>query len=98
VGYAPRDLERNIVIEPAEPVLPGIEATRFTAEQWKSRAMYEEACKLSMERALVRAIDVLNEALFAAAHAAPEPVEDLTIDRRAWPLDLTDFVAPQAER
>jgi len=65
------------VIEPAEPVLPSIETTQYTAEQWKSRAMYEEACKLSMERALARAIDVLNEALFAAALAPQEPVEDL---------------------
>ena len=85
--------------EPAEPVLPSIETTRFTAEQWKSRAMYEEACKLSMQRALARAIDVLNEALFAAASAPQQPVEDLTIDRRAWPLELDDVAAtPQIER
>jgi hypothetical protein len=71
------------VIEPAEPVLPGIETTQFSAEQWKSRAMYEEACKLSMERALARAIDALNEALFAAAYVPQEPVDDLSIERRA---------------
>ena len=97
MGYAAPTFERNTVIEPAEPVLPGIETTQFTAEQWKSRAMYEEACKLSMERALARAIDALNEALFAAAHAARQPVEDLTIDRRAWPLDPKGLVAPHAE-
>jgi hypothetical protein len=84
------------VIEPAEPVLHGIETTRFTAEQWKSRAMYEEACKLSMERALARAIDALNEALFAAAYTAQPPVDDLTIDRRLWPVDPNGVVAPHA--
>jgi hypothetical protein len=77
------------VIEPAEPLLQDIAATQFTAEQWKSRAMYEEACKLSAERALVRAIDVLEGALFAAAHIRQQPVDDLTIDRRVWPLDQT---------
>jgi hypothetical protein len=71
----------------AEPVLPGIQTTQFTAEQWKSRAMYEEACKLSAQRALARAMDVLAEALFAAAYVRPDPVEDLTIERRAWPVD-----------
>jgi hypothetical protein len=91
------------VIEAAEPVLPGIETTHFSAEQWKSRAMYEEACKLSMERALARAIDALNDALFAAAYVMQQPVDDLTIDRRAWPLDLDASVAitpdvPAAER
>jgi hypothetical protein len=67
------------LIEPAEPVVPGIETTRFTAEQWKSRAMYEEACKLSAERALARAMDVLAEALFAAAHVREEPIEDAQV-------------------
>ena len=86
------------MIEPAEPVLPGIETTQFSAEQWKSRAMYEEACKLSMERALARAIDALNEALFAAAYVAQQPVEDLTLERRAWPLDPNHVAAPDAER
>jgi hypothetical protein len=86
------------VIEPAEPVLSGIETTRFSAEQWKSRAMYEEACKLSMERALARAIDALNEALFAAAHVVREPVEDLAIDRRVTPLDPNAPVVVAPER
>jgi hypothetical protein len=72
----------------AEPVLPHIETTRFSAEQWKSRAMYEEACKLSAERALARAMAVLSEALFAAAHV-PEPVDDLAVDRRVWPVEAT---------
>jgi hypothetical protein len=75
------------LIERAEPVLPGVKTTKFTAEQWKSRAMYEEACKLSAERALARAMDVLREALFAAAHVQPDPADDLTVDRRVWPLD-----------
>jgi hypothetical protein len=75
------------LIDPAEPVLPGIETTRFTAEEWKSRAMYEEACKLSVERALARAMDVLGEALFAAAHLRQEPIDDLAIDRGASPRD-----------
>ncbi len=85
------------LIEPAEPVLPGIETTQFTAERWKSRAMYEEACKLSMERALAPAIDPLNEALFAAAHVT-QPAEDLMIDRRGWPLDRSGLVAHDVER
>ena len=55
-----------------EPVLPHVETTRYTAEQWKCRALYEEACKLSAERALARAMDVLREALFAAAHVRTE--------------------------
>jgi hypothetical protein len=75
------------VIEPAEPLLKDIAATQFTAEQWKSRAMYEEACKLSAERALARALDVLEAAIFAQAHVRQQPVDDLTIDRRVWPLD-----------
>jgi hypothetical protein len=41
--------------------------TRFTAEQWKGRAMYEEACKLQAERSLQAARDLLDDALFAAA-------------------------------
>jgi hypothetical protein len=77
------------LIEPAEPVLPSIETTRFTAEQWKSRAMYEEACKLSMERALARAMDALQEALFAAAHVRQRPVDDLTVERPVRPVDVT---------
>jgi hypothetical protein len=56
------------VSDAAEPVLPHVETTRYTAEQWKSRALYEESCKLSAERALARAMDVLREASFAAAH------------------------------
>jgi hypothetical protein len=72
------------LIEPAEPALPGIETTQFTAEQWKSRALYEEACKLSAERALARAMDVLAEALFAAAHLRQEP-----LDAAASPSALT---------
>ena len=80
----------------AEPVLPHIETTRFTAEQWKSRAMYEEACKLSAERALAGAMKVLAEALFATGHR-PDPVDDLAIERRAWPVvdgdELTDLSA-----
>src|SRR3954449_2090705 len=76
------------LIEPAEPMLQGIETTRFTAEQWKNRAMYEEACKLSAERALARAMDLLGEALFAAAHVRPDPVDDLTADPRVRPLNL----------
>jgi hypothetical protein len=50
------------------PILPSVETTRFTAEQWKSRALYEEACKLAAEHALARAMDVIRDALFAAAH------------------------------
>ena len=75
------------LLEQAEPVLPDIETTRYTAEQWKSRAMYEEACKLSAERALARAMDVLTEALFAAAHIRPDPVDDLAIEHRAWRVE-----------
>ena len=63
--------------ERAEPVLPHIETTQFTAEQWKSRAMYEEACKLSAERALAKAMGVLADALFATAHV-PIDAEDLS--------------------
>jgi hypothetical protein len=75
------------LIDPTEPVLPGIETTQFTAEQWKSRAIYEEACKLSVERALAHAMDVLGEALFAAAHLRQESIDDLAIDRGASPRD-----------
>jgi hypothetical protein len=89
VGYAPRDPSKGTsLIEPVEPVLPNIETTRFTAEQWKSRAMYEEACKLSMERALARAMDALEEALFAAAHVRQQPLDDLIVDRPIRPVDL----------
>jgi hypothetical protein len=73
--------------QPAEPLLPAIETTRFTAEQWKGRAMYEEACKLSMERALARAMDALEEALFAAAHIRQQPIDDTTVDRPVVPLE-----------
>jgi len=89
VGYAPRDPSKGTsLIEPVEPVLPNIETTRFTAEQWKSRAMYEEACKLSMERALARAMDALEEALFAAAHVRQQPLDDMIVDRPIRPVDL----------
>jgi hypothetical protein len=50
-----------------------------------------------MERALARVIDALNEALFAAEHVT-QPAEDLTIDRRGWPLDRSGLVAPDVER
>jgi hypothetical protein len=63
------------LIELARPVLPAIETTQFTADQWKSRAMYEEACKLSAERALAQAMLVLSEALFAAAHVPQDAVD-----------------------
>ncbi len=53
-------------------ILSSVETTRFTAEQWKSRALYEEACKLAAERALARAMDVIRDALFAAAHVRAE--------------------------
>jgi hypothetical protein len=63
-------------VEPSEaPVIPGIETTRYTAEEWKSRAMYEESRKLTAERALARARDLLNEALFAAAHLSDGAVQ-----------------------
>lgn len=51
----------------AEPV----DITAFTAEQWKSRALYEEQCKLAAQRALREARDLLDKALFAAA-AVPD--------------------------
>ena len=50
--------------------IASIDATRFSAEQWKSRAMYEEACKLQAERSLQAARDLLEDALFAAASSA----------------------------
>jgi hypothetical protein len=88
VGYAPGDPSKGTSLsEPAEPVLPSIETTRFTAEQWKSRAMYEEACKLNMEAALARAMDALQEALFAAAHVRQQPIDDLALDRPVRPVD-----------
>ena len=72
----------------ADPVLPQEETTRYTAEQWKSRALYEEACKLSAERALARAMDVLQEALFAAAHVRADlGAEEQRLDRRLRPVD-----------
>ena len=76
------------MIEAGEPVLPHVETTRYTAEQWKSRALYEEACKLSAERALVRAMDVLREALFAAAHVRTE-LDDPQLDRHLRPVEGT---------
>jgi hypothetical protein len=51
-----------------QPLLPDIETTRYTAEQWRSRALYEEACKLRAEDTLARARELLGDALFAAAH------------------------------
>jgi hypothetical protein len=80
---------RNSLIEAGEPVLPSVETTRYTAEQWKSRALYEEACKLSAERALTRAMDVLRDALFAAAHVRADLDEDPQIDRHLRPVDGT---------
>ena len=77
------------MIEAGEPVLPHVESTRYTAELWKSRALYEEACKLSAERALVRAMDVLREALFAAAHVRANLDDDAQLDRHLRPVDGT---------
>jgi hypothetical protein len=54
-------------VETNQGSISAIEVTRFTAEQWKSRAMYEEACKLQAERSLQAARDLLDDALFAAA-------------------------------
>jgi hypothetical protein len=54
-------------VEENQGSVSAIDVTRFTAEQWKSRAMYEEACKLQAERSLEAARDLLNAALFAAA-------------------------------
>ena len=71
----------------AEPVLLHVATTRYTAEQWKSRALYEETCKLSAERALARAMDVLQEASLAAAHArAVTGAEDQGLERRLRPI------------
>ena len=75
--------------EAGEPVLPHVETTRYTAEQWKSRALYEETCKLSAERALARAMDVLREALFAAAHVRADLDDDPQVDRHLRPVDGT---------
>jgi hypothetical protein len=77
------------LIKAGEPVLPHVETTRYTAEQWKSRALYEEACKLSAERALARAMDVLRDALFAAAHVRADLEEDPPIDRHLRPVEGT---------
>ena len=80
---------RDPLIEAGEPVLPQVETTRYTAEQWKSRALYEEACQLSAERALVRAMDVLRKALFAAAHVRSDLDDDPQVDRHLRPVDGT---------
>jgi hypothetical protein len=77
------------LIEAGEPVLPHVETTRYTAEQWKSRALYEEACKLSAQRALTRAMDVLRDALFAAAHVQADLEEDPQLDRHLRPVEGT---------
>lgn len=73
------------MIDAGEPVLPHVDTTRYTAEQWKSRALYEEACKLNAERALQRTMDMLREALFAAAHVPSDPV-DGPADRHLRPV------------
>jgi hypothetical protein len=49
--------------------ISGIDVTTYGADQWKGRAMYEEARKLQAERSLQAARDLLNDALFAAASA-----------------------------
>lgn len=77
------------MIDAGEPVLPHVATTRYTAEQWKSRALYEEACKLNAQRALQRTMDMLREALFAAAHVPSDPVDgpvDEPADRHLRPV------------
>jgi hypothetical protein len=61
------------VVESMQGPIASIDVTRFSAEQWKSRAMYEEACKLQAERSLRAARDLLEDALFAAASSATLP-------------------------
>ena len=58
------------MVDSMQGSISGIDVTRFSAEQWKSRAMYEEACKLQAERSLQAARDLLEDALFAAASSA----------------------------
>jgi len=55
------------VVASTQGPISGIDVTTYSADQWKSRAMYEEACKLQAERSLQAARDLLNDALFAAA-------------------------------
>ena len=58
------------MVESMQGSIASIDVTRFSAEQWKSRAMYEEACKLQAEQSLQAARDLLEDALFAAASSA----------------------------
>ena len=43
--------------------------------------------RVAMERALARAMDALEEALFAAAHIRQQPIDDTTVDRPVVPLE-----------